>query len=700
MPSSCVFLVAAVVLFTPRSIAVDLPADALSSCAWIRAENDGSGSGFVVDADRKWLVTCRHVVADRDQVDVFFPWHRDGDLVTDKSDYLGNRPFLRDRGLLVTGKVLKRSDAADLALVELGSLPPGVKAIPFAASSARSGDPLRVVGHRLDLDTLWNVTTGPARQTGRLANGYSWRGRKLAVNADAIVGQLPVEEGDSGGPVVNARGELVGMVAALRRQTPTAAVVISAAEVRKFLSLAQPKTTPEPPGIADTLTRATVWVRPTATDFHTAGVLIDRGLILTSARGIGSADRVGVAFPLRADDRWVSEREPYRDPVGLHLRCVWRAGTVLARDPARDLALVRVESVPESARAVPLADKLPAPGDPLHAMSHPGGLEFAWVYAAGTVRQRGRVALADGEKAPRVAVNVLQLPAQSGSPGGPILNNRGELVGVLSARESPQQVGYAATADEIGRFLDAARTDRPARTAEGLLARVEAIPGQLATALAEALAARAATDDSKARLAALRDCNIALALDQACSHARLHLAGRLIALDAPRVDTLDELDTAVESGRFDRDVLVARAGMLIDKKDWRKARGDLDRLLDVFPADAEARQILVRVLLELNKDDEAAAAVADTLRADPKRFPVLAADLLAQADEMAKRFPDAPSHPAGWLRRAVAAAHGATTDSALKDELAAVLKRAAGAKDDTEQLAVLRAALAELRGKR
>ena len=95
--------------------------DLIASCAWVRAENDGAGSGFVIDAERKLLVTCRHIVADRAKVDVIFPWVRDGVLVTDRAAYLRNRLQLRERGLLVTGKVLKTSDEFDLALVELNS---------------------------------------------------------------------------------------------------------------------------------------------------------------------------------------------------------------------------------------------------------------------------------------------------------------------------------------------------------------------------------------------------------------------------------------------------------------------------------------------------------------------------------------------------------------------------------------------------
>src|SRR5262245_39788062 len=117
----------------------------LRSCVWVRAENDGAGGGFVVDVEKRLIVTCRHVVAERKKVDVFFPWTREGALVTEKREYLGNRPFLRDRGLLCTGTVLKSADESDLALIQLDSLPPGAKAVTFAARRPLVGESVRVV---------------------------------------------------------------------------------------------------------------------------------------------------------------------------------------------------------------------------------------------------------------------------------------------------------------------------------------------------------------------------------------------------------------------------------------------------------------------------------------------------------------------------------------------------------------------------
>lgn len=676
--------------------ALPLPASEapLAPCAWVRAENDGAGGGFVIDTDKRLLITCRHIVADRKKVDVFFPWYRGGELVTDRRDYLGNRPFLRDRGLLVTGTVLKLADELDLAILQLDSLPPGTKAVTFAKRPPEVGEPLRVVGHRIDLDTVWNITSGPLRATGVLSDGYFWRGKKLATNAGALVGQLPIEEGDSGGPVFDSRGEVVGMACALRRQCPLAAVAISANEIRRFVSAPEmPTKRADPLPVAETLVLATVWVKPTATDVHIGGVLIDNELVLTCARGLNANDRVGVALPVRAGDRWVSERSAYRDPLSLHLRGAWRAGTVIGRDQTRDLALIKLDAGSEHLKPVALAEAIPKAGDAIHAMSHPGGLEFAWVYAAGNVRQRGKVALDTGEKAPFVSVLVCQLPAQAGSPGGPVLNAKGELVGVLSAREGAQSVGFAATTDEIRAFLDVILRDRPARTLAGLLARGEALPAVYASGLARGLATRAESRRLAGRLAdARRDCDSAVSLDTGCAAARLCRA-RMMEHDS----ALAELDTAIEKGRFHRDALVLRAELAARAKDWRKARGDLERVLDVTPADADARQRLAGVFLGLGDDAKAATAVGDTLRTEPKRLAAVAGDLLSQADSLKQKFPDQPGIAADWLTKALTAAEKGTSDAKGKAAIAAVLKAAREAKDDSERLRVLRAGVKGLR---
>ncbi len=671
----------------------------LASCAWVRAENDAAGAGFVVDAKRKLLVTCRHLVADRTNVTVLFPWIRDGELVVDRREYLGQRPHLRELGLLTTGKVVARSDALDLALVEVESLPVSSRAVTFARQPPMPGEPLSAFGNRLDLDTVLNLSAGSLRVSGALADGYFWRGQKLAAGASIHIAQLPIEEGDSGGPVFNTRGELIGMAAALRRQCPEAAVVIAAGGIRSFAGLPEPDPPPhtraEPPALAEALTRGTVWVQPTATDIQRAGALVDANLVLTCGKGLRRGDRTGVAFPIRAGDRWLSERAAYKDPVALALQGCWRGGVVAAVDPDCDLALIRLDSTPEFCRPLKLATRTAGLGSRVHAMNHPCGLEFAWVYAAGVVRQAGAIAIVPGDHARRVNALVCQLPSQSQSPGGPVINEAGELVGILAAKESAQQVGYAVSSREIADFLDVASTDRPARTVAGLLARLVGAWERLASALALGLAGRAEASRAAGRLdEAERDCLQALTLDPGCTAARL-CRSRMLGDDAANA----ELDRAIEAGPFDRTALRSRAALCIRTRDWRKARGDLDRLLAVDPLNAEARRLLIGVLLALNEDDKAIAAVSDTLRADPKRLPALASELLAQADALESRFPQAPGIAGGWLVKALTAAEKATSGSAARRPLAEALSAASTVTDEGERLRVLRARIEKLAGK-
>src|SRR5262249_58039293 len=95
---------------------------------------------------------------------------------------------------------------------------------------------------------LWIYAAGAVRQVCRARDGYTWQGETLAKGALVVVTQSPINEGDSGGPVLNDCGELVGVAAAVRWAGPVTSVAIDVSEVKAFVeqarSGAKPRTAP------------------------------------------------------------------------------------------------------------------------------------------------------------------------------------------------------------------------------------------------------------------------------------------------------------------------------------------------------------------------------------------------------------------------------------------------------------------------
>jgi hypothetical protein len=97
---------------------------------------------------------------------------------------------------------------------------------------------------------------------------------------------------------------------------------------------------------------------------------------------------------------------------------------IMGMDPERDLAIIRVEPK-KPLPALPLGDSDAVhPGDPVVAIGHPLGLED-------TV-SNGLVS-AIREVDPSLTVLQISAPIAPGSSGGPLFNDRGEVIGVAAA---------------------------------------------------------------------------------------------------------------------------------------------------------------------------------------------------------------------------------------------------------------------------
>ncbi|MCB9676800.1 MAG: trypsin-like peptidase domain-containing protein [Alphaproteobacteria bacterium] len=123
----------------------------------------------------------------------------------------------------------------------------------------------------------------------------------------------------------------------------------------------------------------------------------------------------------------------------------YSVGRVRAVDRRRDLALLDVPGF-ANAPFVPIADHLPEPGDDVEVFGHPFGALLPGGFLAGTLRWSvsAGVVAAVGDRALQITA-----PVNPGNSGGPVVNEGGELVGIVSRRLSGEGMGFAGRADAL-----------------------------------------------------------------------------------------------------------------------------------------------------------------------------------------------------------------------------------------------------------
>jgi S1-C subfamily serine protease len=207
-PSGALALILTLALPAVTRANPDVFAFALPSTAWVISpvtdRQQAVGTGVVVSLDDRWVLTAYHVTGDRQGVVVVFPCaDAQGDLITSPRYYQQNLARLGIRG-----RVVATDPAHDLALIQLERLPNGVRALPLAQVSPRVGEALHLIGNSgFGGETMWRYGMGKVRSVYE----RTWRSGELAFRSRVIENQIPGNAGDSGGPVINDRGELVGL---------------------------------------------------------------------------------------------------------------------------------------------------------------------------------------------------------------------------------------------------------------------------------------------------------------------------------------------------------------------------------------------------------------------------------------------------------------------------------------------------------
>jgi tetratricopeptide (TPR) repeat protein/S1-C subfamily serine protease len=576
----------------------------LDGVAWVNAAGSGKGTGWVVDRERRLLITCAHVVGDNPTVEVIFPTAEKGTIVGERAYYLEHLPRLQKEGLAVRGKVLRRETDTDLALVELESLPAHVTALKLARKAVMPGERVFAVGNRYDSDVLWGFTAGTVRCRRVMADGYFCAGKRYARGATIVEANAPINEGDSGGPLVNESGAVVAMSAAVAWESQGAGLFVAAEEARAFLDRAGRKADPPrevEPGLPvavhagrDVYRHAVGSVALVLTkdsDKRAAGWIVDRQrrLLITTAEFVSRRETVEATFPLQQDGTLVTEARLYREQRA-KLREQGRTvtGAVLAVDARRNLALVELLTLADDVHEFRLAPEKPSPGESVHAIGHLQRAEMLWLYNGGWVRQTGTANLGQTNDSPDPAVILVQTALGEGEAGGPLLDDRGTVIGVVSGKSAPQQqIAYAVSAVEVRTFLDETKSSwRPATPADWCARGAVFIKARLydraladfdAALAADATFALACSERSHTNLLrgnadlALADAERALRLDGKLAVAYVRRAAARCARGEAK-DAVADCDTALS---LDRDNALAFAV----RSDARRRLGDLDHAL-------------------------------------------------------------------------------------------------------------------------
>lgn len=224
----------------PRVAAGDLsPQDlydkVVRSCVYIITPIKGvgisQGSGSLIDAEQKLVLTNYHVVDKEDQVYCQFPVYVKGELMNDKENYKERW----SQGLAITGKVLFRDKSRDLAVVKLESIPIGTEAIPLAKVSTKLGTEVWQIGNAGAVKQVFRVSRGEVSAVKREKFKVGGGGEVFEVNAWMVTSTVPANPGDSGGPLFDKRGYQVAVTESGDTRASLVSMFVDIKEVRALL---------------------------------------------------------------------------------------------------------------------------------------------------------------------------------------------------------------------------------------------------------------------------------------------------------------------------------------------------------------------------------------------------------------------------------------------------------------------------------
>jgi putative serine protease PepD len=238
----------AVTVVAPPAAAETAPSRALRSVVTITTA-DGQGSGFVF-GDARRVVTNQHVVGEAREVQVRL-----------------------DSGRRLTGEVVETDARADLAVVRVRE---ALTPLPGRDARPEPGEEVFALGAPLGL-------------SGSVAKGVVSAMRQDGPAAGLIQVDVPVNPGNSGGPLIDARGRVLGVTTSKLAEGEGIAFAVPVAQAG---ALGTREAAPAPAPAAPAGPAARTSTSPT---WATTGLLAALAALLGAAGGAMAAGRRAAA---------------------------------------------------------------------------------------------------------------------------------------------------------------------------------------------------------------------------------------------------------------------------------------------------------------------------------------------------------------------------------------------------------------------
>ena len=197
---------------SPKPSANQVYDSTIRSVMWIVNPGTGEGSGVLFDKKSKLAITNAHVTGKQNTIDVYFPAPDEkGELIKERNFYLTSKGVLKRLGYYTKGRVVAKNEKTDLAIIRLEGLPETAREIDwnFITPTTNAGDLVYILGNPAGQD-LWRWTLG----------------EYLKDHGDFFHIQSDVFGGNSGGPVLNKQGGLLGIVARSDRHMNALAIPV------------------------------------------------------------------------------------------------------------------------------------------------------------------------------------------------------------------------------------------------------------------------------------------------------------------------------------------------------------------------------------------------------------------------------------------------------------------------------------------